>query len=152
LYNQEGPQIEHRARELLALFDLEEWRDELVESYSHGMRQKLIISSAFLHRPDVIVVDEPMVGLDPKAARLLKDLFREYTRRGHTVMMSTHTLEVAESVCDRIAIIHGGRIRAAGTMDELYASVEAGAKGLEELFLRLTGENAARELVEVLDV
>ncbi len=152
LYGLDGAVVERRMTELLALFDLSEWRDELVESYSHGMRQKLIIASAFLHRPDVIVVDEPMVGLDPKAARLLKDLFREYTRRGHTIMMSTHTLEVAESVCDRIAIIHGGRIRAAGTMDELYASVEAGAKGLEELFLKLTGENAARELVEVLDV
>ena len=88
LYGQEGPEVEHRGRELLALFDLEEWRDELVESYSHGMRQKLIISSAFVHRPEVIVVDEPMVGLDPKAARILKDLFREYTRRGHTIMMS----------------------------------------------------------------
>ena len=151
LYGQSGETVEHRMMELLTLFDLIEWRDELVESYSHGMRQKLIISSAFLHRPDVIVVDEPMIGLDPKAARILKDLFREYVSRGHTIRMSTHTMEVAESLCDRIAIIHGGRIRAAGTMDELYASVEAGAKGLEELFLRLTGENAAREAVEVLD-
>ena len=151
LYNQSGPQVEHRARELLALFDLEQWRDELVESYSHGMRQKLIISSAFVHRPDVIVVDEPMVGLDPKAAKILKDLFREYTRRGQTIMMSTHTLEVAEAMCDRIAIIQAGKIRACGTMDELRASAEAGTRGLEEIFLKLTGENAARELVEVLD-
>ena len=151
LYNQSGEQVERRSRELLALFDLEQWRDELVESYSHGMRQKLIISSAFVHRPDVIVVDEPMVGLDPKAARILKDLFREYTRRGHTIMMSTHTLEVAETMCDRIAIIQGGRIRACGTMAELKASAEAGARGLEDIFLKLTGENAARELVEVLD-
>jgi ABC-2 type transport system ATP-binding protein len=151
LNDQSGEQVEHRARELLALFDLEEWRDELVESYSHGMRQKLIISSAFVHRPDVIVVDEPMVGLDPKAAKILKDLFREYTRRGHTIMMSTHTLEVAETLCDRIAIIQAGKIRACGTMDELRASADAGATGLEHIFLKLTGENAARELVEVLD-
>ena len=151
LYDQSGPQVEHRARELLALFDLEQWRDELVESYSHGMRQKLIISSAFVHRPQVIVVDEPMVGLDPKAARILKDLFREYTRRGHTIMMSTHTLEVAEAMCDRIAIIQAGKIRACGSMDELRASAQAGTRGLEEIFLKLTGENAARELVEVLD-
>jgi ABC-2 type transport system ATP-binding protein len=151
LYDQKGPEIEHRARELLALFDLEEWRDELVESYSHGMRQKLIISSAFVHRPEVIVVDEPMVGLDPKAARILKDLFREYTRRGHTVMMSTHTLEIAESMCDRIAIMQNGVIRAAGTMADLRATAESGAMGLEQIFLRLTGENAARELVDVLD-
>ena len=151
LYNQDGPAVEHRAHELLALFDLEDKRDELVESYSHGMRQKLIISSAFVHRPDVIVVDEPMVGLDPKAARILKDLFREYTNRGHTVMMSTHTLEVAETMCDRIAIIQGGVIRACGTMADLRASAESGTMGLEEIFLKLTGENAARELIDVLD-
>ena len=151
LYDQEGAHVEHRARELLALFDLEEWRDELVESYSHGMRQKLIISSAFVHRPEVIVVDEPMVGLDPKAARILKDLFREYTRRGHTIMMSTHTLEVAQALCDRIAIIQAGVIRASGTMQELRDNAEAGASGLEDIFLRLTGENVARTLVDVLD-
>jgi ABC-2 type transport system ATP-binding protein len=151
LYDQEGPEVEHRARELLALFDLEEWQDELVESYSHGMRQKLIISSAFVHRAEVIVVDEPMVGLDPKAARILKDLFREYVNRGNTIMMSTHTLEVAEALCDRIAIIQAGRIRAAGTMAELRQGAEGGAEGLEEIFLKLTGENAARELIEVLN-
>jgi ABC-2 type transport system ATP-binding protein len=151
LYSQNGKEIEHRGRELLTLFDLDQWRDELVESYSHGMRQKLIISSAFIHKPDVIVVDEPMVGLDPKAARILKDLFREYTRRGHTIMMSTHTLEVAEALCDRIGIIQQGKIRALGTMDELRHSSESGSGGLEEIFLKLTGENAAREFVDVLD-
>jgi ABC-2 type transport system ATP-binding protein len=151
LFGQEGAQVEHRARELLGLFDLEDWRDELVESYSHGMRQKLIISGAFVHRPDVIVVDEPMVGLDPKAAKTLKDLFREYTRRGHTIMMSTHTLEVAQTLCDRIAIIRRGRIAASGTMDELRRDAESGGDGLEDIFLKLTGESAARDLVEVLD-
>ena len=151
LYSQNGKDIEHRSRELLALFDLEQWRDELVESYSHGMRQKLIISSALVHKPDVIVVDEPMVGLDPKAARILKDLFREYVRRGHTVMMSTHTLEVAETMCDRIGIIQNGKIRALGTMADLRAASAHGDVGLEEIFLRLTGENAAREFVDVLD-
>ena len=151
LFEQEGAQVDHRARELLAVFDLEDWRDELVESYSHGMRQKLIIASAFVHRPDVIVVDEPMVGLDPKAAKTLKDLFREYTRRGHTIMMSTHTLEVAQSLCDRVAIIQRGEIRACGTVDELRTAGEAGSERLEDIFLRLTGEVAARGLVEVLD-
>jgi ABC-2 type transport system ATP-binding protein len=151
LYSQEGASVEHRARELLALFDLEDWRDELVESYSHGMRQKLIISSAFVHRPAVIVVDEPMVGLDPKAAKTLKDLFREYVRRGHTIMMSTHTLEVAQSLCDRIAIIQRGRIRACGTLQQLREHAASGTDGLEDIFLRLTGEGLARDLVEVLD-
>lgn len=151
LYGQQGAPVEHRSRELLGLFDLEDWRDELVESYSHGMRQKLIISSALVHRPDVIVVDEPMVGLDPRAARTLKDLFREYTRRGHTIMMSTHTLEVAQHMCDRIAIIRRGRIAASGTMEELQRDAESGAEGLEDIFLRLTGETAARDLVDVLN-
>src|SRR5882757_9947960 len=131
LYDQEGPEVEHRARELLALFDLEEWRDELVESYSHGMRQKLIISSAFVHRPEVIVVDEPMVGLDPEAARILKDLFREYTHRGHTIMMSTHTMEVAEVMCDRIAIVYQGKIAALGSMAELREQTASGLTSLE---------------------
>lgn len=150
LYSQNGKDIEHRSRELLALFDLEQWRDELVESYSHGMRQKLIISSAFIHRPEVIVVDEPMIGLDPKATRILKDLFREYVRRGHTIMMSTHTLEVAETLCDRIAIIQHGKIRAVGTIADLRAEATGGG-GLEEIFLKLTGERAARDAMEVLD-
>jgi ABC-2 type transport system ATP-binding protein len=151
LYGQEGPEVEHRARELMALFDLEEWRDELVESYSHGMRQKLIVSSAFVHRPEVIVVDEPHVGLDPKSIKILRDLFKEYTRRGHTIMMSTHTLEAAESLCDRIAIIAGGKIAACGTMDELKADVSLGGTGLEQIFLKLTGQTAARDLMDVLD-
>ncbi|MBA4070932.1 MAG: ABC transporter [Gemmatimonas sp.] len=151
LYDQHGPHVEHRARELLALFDLEEWRDELVESYSHGMRQKLIIASAFVHRPEVIVVDEPHVGLDPKAIKILRDLFREYAARGHTIMMSTHTLATAESLCDRIGIIVNGRMHALGTMEELRTSATYGGSGLEEVFLRLTGENAARNLMDVLD-
>ena len=149
LYGQSGAVVEHRGAELLALFDLDEWRDELVESYSHGMRQKLIIASAFVHRPEVIVVDEPMVGLDPKAARLLKDLFRAYVERGNTIVMSTHTLEVAETLCDRVAIVQNGRVAALGTMDELRATSDADAS-LEQIFLRLTGERAARSAVQVL--
>ena len=150
LYGQDGPVIERRMSELLTLFDLLEWRDELVESYSHGMRQKLIVSSAFVHRPQVIVVDEPHVGLDPKSIKILRELFKEYVRRGHTILMSTHTLDAAEALCDRIAIIAVGKIVACGTMDELRAGAEQKG-GLEEIFMRLTGQLAARDLVEVLD-
>ena len=149
LYGQGGDVVEHRGAELLSLFDLTDWRDELVESYSHGMRQKLIIASAFVHRPEVIVVDEPMVGLDPKAARLLKDLFRAYVERGNTIIMSTHTLEVAETLCDRVAIVQNGRIAALGTMAELRANSDADSS-LERIFLRLTGERAARSAAQVL--
>jgi len=151
LYDQSGPKIEHRARELLALFDLEEWRDELVESYSHGMRQKLIISSALIHRPECIVVDEPMVGLDPKAARLLKDIFRQFVDRGGTVLMSTHTMEIAEVMCDRIAIVFRGKIAAYGTMAELRQQTSSEGMSLEDLFLKLTGGHHTQPLDTVLD-
>ncbi len=150
LYNQDGSKVEQRIDELLDLFELSLWKDELVESYSHGMRQKLIISSAIIHRPECIVVDEPMVGLDPKGARLLKDIFRSFVDRGGTVLMSTHTLEVAEAMCDRIGIIQDGNIVACGSMDELRQQTAAGDVSLEELFLKLTGGAAVRELTAVL--
>ena len=150
LYRQDGDIVEKRIDELLEVFELTRWKHELVESYSHGMRQKLIISSALIHRPECIVVDEPMVGLDPKAARLLKDLFRQFVKRGGTILMSTHTLEVAEAMCDRIAIIQRGDVIALGTMDDLRRQTASGNATLEELFLKLTGGTAIRELAAVL--
>jgi ABC-2 type transport system ATP-binding protein len=150
LYGQEGDVVERRIAELLDVFELSSWKDELVESYSHGMRQKLIISSALIHRPEVIVVDEPMVGLDPKAARLLKDIFHQFVSKGGTVLMSTHTLEVAEAMCDQIAIMQHGNVVAAGTMEDLRKQHRAGDASLEELFLKLTGGAHAKELAEVL--
>jgi ABC-2 type transport system ATP-binding protein len=151
LYGQDGAAVDKRIAELLELFELTPWRDELIEAYSHGMRQKLIISSALVHRPELIVVDEPMVGLDPKSARLLKDIFRRFVQRGGTILMSTHTLEVAEAMCDRIAIIQQGRIVARGTMPELRQQTAAGDLSLEDLFLRLTGGSAAQELAAFLE-
>ena len=149
LFGNEGPAVEARINELLDLFELAPWKDELTESYSHGMRQKLIISSALVHRPEVIVVDEPMVGLDPKSGRLLKDLFRRFVERGGTVLMSTHTLEIAEGMCDRIAIVRGGKLIACGTMAELREQHSAGDATLEELFLKLTGGLTERELSDL---
>jgi ABC-2 type transport system ATP-binding protein len=151
LYGQQGPGIERRIDELLELFELTRWKDELTESYSHGMRQKLIISGALIHRPEVIVVDEPMVGLDPKSARLLKDLFRQFVDRGGTVLMSTHTLETAETMCDRIAIVHRGRIAAHGTMEEIQEQTSSADMGLEDLFLKLTGGMRDHQLDTILD-
>jgi ABC-2 type transport system ATP-binding protein len=151
LYGQQGPTIERRIDELLELFELSRWKDELTESYSHGMRQKLIISGALVHRPEVIVVDEPMIGLDPKSARLLKDLFRQFVDRGGTVLMSTHTLEVAESMCDRLAIIHGGRIAVHGTLAEVQEQTASEDLGLEDLFLKLTGGLRTQQLDTILD-
>ena len=151
LYGQEGPAIERRIDELLELFELSRWKDELTETYSHGMRQKLIISGALVHRPEVIVVDEPMVGLDPKSARLLKDLFRQFVDRGGTVLMSTHTLEVAETMCDQIAIVHGGKIVAHGTMAEVQEQTSSEDLGLEDLFLKLTGGLRDQQLDTILE-
>jgi ABC-2 type transport system ATP-binding protein len=151
LYGQQGPAVERRIDELLELFELRRWKDELTESYSHGMRQKLIISGALVHRPEVIVVDEPMIGLDPRSARLLKDLFRQFVNRGGTVLMSTHTLEVAETMCDRIAIVDGGRIVASGNMAELQAQTSSEHLGLEDLFLKLTGGMRDQQLDTILD-
>jgi ABC-2 type transport system ATP-binding protein len=151
LYGQQGAVVERRIDELLELFELSRWKNELTESYSHGMRQKLIISGALVHRPEVIVVDEPMVGLDPKSARLLKDLFRQFVDRGGTVLMSTHTLEVAETMCDRIAILHRGKIAAQGTMAEVQEQTSSENLGLEDLFLKLTGGLRDQQLDTILE-
>ncbi len=152
LYGQDGAAIEERIDELLRLWDLERWADELVESYSHGMRQKLIISAALVHRPTVLVIDEPMVGLDPRSARLLKDLLRAFAQTGGTALISTHTLAFAEVLCERMAVIDTGRIVALGSVEDLRAQAKAESSGLEEIFLRLTGGAAERELLRVLDV
>jgi ABC-2 type transport system ATP-binding protein len=151
LYGQQGAAVERRIDELLELFELTPWKGELTETYSHGMRQKLIISGALVHRPAVIVVDEPMVGLDPKSSRLLKDLFRQFVDRGGTILMSTHTLEIAEQMCDRIAIVYQGRVAAYGTMPELRRQTASGDMSLENLFLKLTGGLREHQLDAVLE-
>jgi ABC-2 type transport system ATP-binding protein len=151
LWGHEGPEVEERIEKLLALFSLSEWSDELIESYSHGMRQKILISSALVHRPELIVVDEPMVGLDPRSARLLKELLRSFVAGGGTVFLSTHTLEVAEALCDRIAILSRGEILALGSMAELRQQVStSGGEHLEDIFLKLTGGEAVADLMEAL--
>ena len=146
LFGQGGNAVEERIEELLDLFELIRWKDELTESDSHGMRQKLIISSAFVHRPEVIVVDEPMIGLDPKSAKILRVLFRRFVDKGGTILMSTHTLEIVEGFCDRIGIIRQGELAACGTLEELRVEASNDGAHLEELFLRLTGEHIEPDL------
>jgi ABC-2 type transport system ATP-binding protein len=140
-----------RVREMLEMFELGRWENELVESFSHGMKQRLVMSAAFLHRPRAVVVDEPMVGLDPRGARLIKDVFRKMSERGVAILMSTHTLEVAEEMCDRISIILKGRIIARGTVDELRALTgDDGDSGeLTSVFLKLTGGSGLQEIDEI---
>ena len=175
LYGLDGRDIGERVREMLALFELDRWQHELVESFSHGMKQRLVMCAAFLHRPHAVVVDEPMVGLDPRGARLIKDVFRRMSQRGVAILMSTHTLEVAQEMCDRITIILKGRIIARGTVDELRrmagkvdhaaglkscatsgnalkscATSEGEAEQLTSVFLKLTGGSALQEIDEIL--
>ncbi len=151
LYGLQGAGVERRIDDLMAVFELAPWKGELTETYSHGMRQKLIIAGALVHRPEVIVVDEPMVGLDPKSARLLKELLRQFVSRGGTVIMSTHTMEIAETMCDRIAIVHRGKIAAHGTLAELRRQTSSEGMSLEDLFLKLTGGHQTQLLDTVLD-
>jgi ABC-2 type transport system ATP-binding protein len=129
--------LEDRIVRLLDLFDLLHWKDELIESYSHGMKQRLVMCSALLHDPKVLIVDEPIVGLDPRGARLVKDIFREQAKGGTTIFMSTHSLEVAEEVCQEIAIIQAGKIIAAGSSEELRKVADVDGN-LETVFLKLT--------------
>ena len=150
LYGLDGEGVGARVSEMLALFDLERWENELVESFSHGMKQRLVMSAAFLHRPQAVLVDEPMVGLDPRGARLIKSVFRRMSENGVAILMSTHTLEVAQEMCDRISIILKGRIIAEGTVDELRRLAGTHDEQLTPVFLKLTGGSALQEIDEVL--
>lgn len=150
LYQVDTHDVDRRTAQLLETFELSDWGDELVESYSHGMRQKLVMSAAFIHQPKVIVVDEPMVGLDPRGARLIKKIFREMCDKGVTIFMSTHTLEIAEQMCDHIAIILKGQIIARGTVEELRRMAQTTKTNLEDIFLELTGGYEMKEVIQFL--
>jgi ABC-2 type transport system ATP-binding protein len=135
---------EKRSQGLLEYFDLLPWRRELIESYSHGMRQRLIITAALLHRPKVLVVDEPVVGLDPRGVRLVKSLFRDLVNDGMALFLSTHILGIAEDLCPRIGIIHEGQLVALGSMSEIREQAQCRDERLEPLFLKLTQEEDLR--------
>ncbi len=149
LYSMAPRQVDHRIEELLRLFSLEDAGDDLIDSYSHGMQQKASLAAALMHDPKVLVLDEPTVGLDPKSARLIKDVLRQFADRGSAVFVTTHILEIAERMCDRIAIINQGKIVAVGTMAELRAMGQ-GQASLEDIFLSLTGGAEEAEISEVL--
>jgi ABC-2 type transport system ATP-binding protein len=149
LHDDGSGEVARRVREMLDAFELSRWEHELVESFSHGMKQRLVMSAAFLHRPRAVVVDEPMVGLDPRGARLIKSVLRRMSERGVAILMSTHTLEVAQEMCDRISIILKGRIIARGTVAELQALAGSVDGQLTEVFLKLTGGTGLQEIDEI---
>lgn len=149
LYVIDPHKIPARIEELLRLFDLTEVGDDTIDSYSHGMQQKIALAAALVHDPKVLILDEPTVGLDPKSARLIKDILRQLADRGSAVFLSTHILEIAERMCDRIGIINKGELIAIGTMDELRA-MGKGETSLEDIFLNLTGGAEYAEIANVL--
>jgi ABC-2 type transport system ATP-binding protein len=150
LFGMDDSVVRPRVHEMLDLFELRRWEHELIESFSHGMKQRLVMSAAFLHRPRAVAVDEPMVGLDPRGARLIKDVFRRMSEHGVAILMSTHTLEVAQEMCHRISIIQKGRIIAQGTVDDVRR-LSGGATDdhLTSVFLKLTGGSGLQEIDEV---
>ena len=150
LYNMDRARVARRVDELLRMFDLTNAADDTVDSYSHGMQQKTSLAAALMHDPKVLILDEPTVGLDPKSARLIKDILRQLADRGAAVMLSTHILEIAERMCDRIGIINKGQLIAAGTMNELRTLDTTGRTSLEDIFLSLTGGAEEAEIAEIL--
>jgi ABC-2 type transport system ATP-binding protein len=138
LYGVNKNGFRQKAETELKRFALSDWSNELIDSYSHGMRQRLIFAAALVHDPQVLVVDEPMVGLDPVAIIMVKDLFRQLAQNGVTVFMSTHTLKVAEDICDRLGVINKGRMIATGTTEDLQREAGVSDADLEQVFLNLT--------------
>lgn len=149
LFNMPTDQIAQRSQELLRIFDLDEAAGNMIDSYSQGMRQKTAIAAALMHDPQVLVLDEPTSGLDPKSARLIKDILQQMADRGAAVFLSTHILQIAERMCDRIGILNEGELIAIGTMDELRA-MGKGETDLEDIFLSLTGGTEYAAIAEVL--
>ena len=138
LHRMESARLRRRIDELLDYFELSNWQDELVEGFSHGMKQRLVLCAALVHEPRILIVDEPMVGLDPKGARTIKNLFRSLAEAGTTVFLSTHSLSVAEEVCHRIGIIQKGHLIASGSMADIYRLTRGHDSNLEDVFLELT--------------
>ena len=140
LYRLDLRVFSRRSLELLDQFALLQWKDEIIEAYSHGMKQRLIIAAALLHDPRVMIIDEPMVGLDPEAVRMVRDILKGLASQNVTVFVSTHTLSLAEDLCDRIGVIHKGTLLAQGTVAELNLAAKTGEARLEEVFLTLVRE------------
>jgi len=139
-----------RVEEFLKALDLEGREGDMMSSYSEGMKQKVVIISALMHKPELLLLDEPLSGLDPKSARIVKDLLRQLISQGVTAIMSTHVLEIAQAMCDRIAIMYEGRLLALGTMKELRQRAKMPESGLEDIFLKLTGTGDIKPVVEAL--
>ncbi|MEM0385417.1 MAG: ATP-binding cassette domain-containing protein, partial [Nitrososphaeria archaeon] len=150
VYGMTPDEKKRKISQFIRALDLEGREGDLISSYSEGMKQKIVIISALMHKPELLLLDEPLSGLDPKSARIIKDLLRELSSQGVTTIMSTHILEIAQAMCDRIGIIYRGKLLALGTMDELRQKAKMPESGLEDIFLKLTGTEDIRPVVEAL--
>ncbi len=148
IYRLNHTKTESRIEELLTAFRLDRFASSLIETYSHGMRQKLCIAMSLLHEPSVLILDEPMVGLDPHSSKLVRDLLRDYSKGGKSVLYATHQLHLAEQIADRIALVHSGKLLALGSPKDLVSA--EGSSDLEEFFLRLTEDGSETENQAVL--
>lgn len=149
LYGVPPAELAERIPRLLSLFDLSPRAHTMIEGFSHGMKQKTALAGALVHDPKLLFLDEPTVGLDPRGARILKEILRRLAGRGMTIVLSTHILEIAERLCDRVAILFKGRLAASGTLDEL--KVTTGVATLEQIFLEMTGGDDMDELLASFD-
>jgi ABC-2 type transport system ATP-binding protein len=150
IYGLDASEKKTRIEEYLEAMELEGREGDMISSYSQGMKQKIALISAFLHKPKLLLLDEPLSGLDPRSARIVKDLLRELKSQGVTTILSTHILEIAQAMCDRIAIMYEGRLLALGNMKELRKKARLPGSDLEDIFLKLTGTEDIREVVEAL--
>ncbi|MCU0597841.1 MAG: ABC transporter ATP-binding protein [Desulfobacterales bacterium] len=146
LYGMKEARFKEKAEAVLERFSLLDWRHELIEAYSHGMRQRLIMAAAILHEPEILIVDEPMVGLDPAGIKMVKTLFKELADTGVSFFISTHTLSIAQDLCDQIGIIRRGRLIAKGTLNDLQVHAGATSGDLEDVFLKLTQEESLGQI------
>lgn len=151
IYGIDKKELKERGLKYLGIFELSEWLNELVENFSHGMKQRLNLSAVFMRNPKVLILDEPLIGLDPRGARLFKEMLQASRNNGMCIFMSTHILEIAEQLCDRLAIIHKGNVIADGTSDELRKQATLSESGLEQVFLRLTGGEDVVNIVKELE-
>jgi ABC-2 type transport system ATP-binding protein len=150
IYGMQTDEKRTRINEYLKALQLEGREGDMISSYSEGMKQKIALISAFLHRPKLLILDEPLSALDPRSARIVKDFLHELKGQGVTTIMSTHVLEIAQALCDRIGIMYHGKLLAVGVMDELRKMASLPDSGLEDIFLKLTGTGDIRAVVEEL--
>ena len=150
IYGMTDKELRDGGMKYLEIFELGEWKNELIENFSHGMKQRLNLSAVFMRSPRALILDEPLVGLDPRGARLLKEILHASRNNGMCIFMSTHILEIAEQMCDRMAIIHRGKVISTGTSGDLRQQAHSPESGLEQVFLRLTGGEDVVNIVKEL--